>query len=403
MAIRATQAYCLSRHDFVKSIADGCFFRNFVKFLHKFCIFILAITLVAVLQMYAKELGRFEFVLYNRVFSIGGYVICLGIISFYFILFIVKSLCRGICSIFSRDKATKEEKSIKEIVNLIVSDDKDFIQLYEKTAVVDNLRVLKVALALKRNFNVKRRFEKTGMHCVDIYIIRKELQGLLNVGEIRAAITLAEDIVQNYAKEIYIIKDELLEIAVRAKKNNLAFNFEPGKFKYELTQRYINEYDIRLKLIDYETTGNADKKFEILKRLHNEYVTRVDLLCILLDFYNEYSQLGNVPYDTNWVLKTIAETISVNPNRVVATYLLQIGRNDIFELAQSMMANVSESNIEKNWILLKIAIEKRFNLQAKELAKRLIKAEELNDVRELISSHPKVIEIFLEIKNDIKL
>lgn len=374
-----------------------------MKFLRKFCIFIFAMAIVAILQMYAKELGRFEFVLCNRVFSISCYVICLGIISFYFVLFLAKSFYRGICSIFNQNEAIKEEKLIKGLARLIVSDDKDFMQLYEKTAVADNLRILKVALALKRNFNARKHFAKTGVRCVDIYIIRQEFRELLDAGEIMASITLAEDIMQNYSKEICIVKDELLEIAIKARKNNLEFNFEPSKFRYELTQKYINEYNVKLTLIDFEKTVNINKKFEILKRLHKEYVTRSDLLCLLLDFYDKYSQVGHIPYDTAWVLKTIEETISVNPNRIIATYLLKIGRNDIFELAQSMMANISENNIEKNWILLQIAMEKRFNLQAKELAKRLIKTEELKDIRELITKNPKVTELFLEIKNDIGL
>ena len=132
-------------------------------------------------------------------------------------------------------------------------------------------------------------------------------------------------------------------------------------------------------------------------------MTRVDLLCLLLDLHEKYSVAKDIPHDTNWLLKTIEETISVNPHRNVVKYLLQIGRNDIFELAQSMMANISDNNVEKNWILLKLAIEKKFNLQAKELAKRLIKTEELKDICELIASEPKVVEIFQELKNDNRL
>ncbi len=374
-----------------------------MKFWHKFVLFVFAIALFAVLQLYAKEFGRFEFVISNRIFSIGGYVICLGVIAFYFVLFLVKSICHGICSIFIRDKSTKEEQSIKKLARLIVSDENDFVQLYEKTAVIDNLRILKVALALQRNFCIERHFEKTGMHCVDIYIIRQELQALLGAGELMASIALAEATIQDYAEEIHVIKDELLEIAVKAKQNNLEFKFNPCKFKYELPQKYINEYNIRLRLIDFEKIDNPNKKFEILKTLHKEYATRIDVLCMLLDFYERYSEAGNISYDTDWVLKTIEETICLNPHRAVTIYLLRSGRRDVFELAQSMMANISENNVEKNWILLKLAIEKKFNLQARELAKRLIKTEELKDIRELIATEPRVVEVFLELNDDNRI
>ena len=52
---------------------------------------------------------------------------------------------------------------------------------------------------------------------------------------------------------------------------------------------------------------------------------------------------------------------------------------------------------------MKLAIEKKFNLQARELAKRLIKTEELKDIREFIATEPRVVEVFLELNDDNRI
>lgn len=379
------------------------FSKNFVKFLRKFFLFILAIAVIVILQLYGKEFGRFEFTICERIFSVGVYVMCLVTILIYFILFVIKSFFNWMYSVFRYNEIAETEKSVRGLAKLIVSNEHDFARLYEKTAVIDSLQALKIALALKRKFGKDKHFEKTGIPCIDIYVFGRRLQRLLDAGEVKASVTLATYITQNYAEHVEIIKEELLEVAISSKRNNIEFIFNPSRFKYNLPPKYIEEYDIRLKLLEFEMSDDIIKKFEMLQKLHKEYVDRVDILLLLLDFFTEYMEAKGTPDDMKWVLKVIKETISVNPNRNVVKYLLRSGRNDVFELAQSMMSNVPEDNVEKNWILLKLAIAKNFNLQAKELAKRLIKARELNNMFEFISSEPEVVKILREMKGDIAL
>lgn len=359
-------------------------------------------ALVAILQMCAKEFGKFEFVWDKRIFSIGGYIVCLGVISICFVIFLVRSFVNWIGLLFKNREHDEETKAISELANLIIADDYQFSLLYKKITLTDNLQALKIALALRRGFNIGKHFKKTGVSCIDIYIIRQKLQELIDAGEIQASVTLAEDAIENYAANVNVIKNELLEIATKAKQNDIKFDFEPSKFKYDLSSQYISEYDVKLKCVDFEMTSDFDKKFEILKKLHKEYTARIDVLCKLLEFYEKRTE-NAIIYDAKWVLKVIKETISMNPNRAVVPYLLHTGRNDIFELAQSMMANISNDNAEKNWILLRLAIEKKFNVQAKELAKRLIETDELNNVYSFITNEPRIVEIFQELRNDIKL
>lgn len=351
--------------------------------------------------MYAKEFGKFEFVWGKRIFSIGGYVVCLGVISIYFVLFLIRTIVNWIGSLFKNRERDEETKAISELANLIIADDYQFSLLYKKVTLTDNLQALKIALALRRDFSTGKHFEKTGIPFIDIHIIRQELQELIDAGEIQASVALAGRAVENYSANVSVIKNELLEIAIKAKQNGIEFDFEPSKFKYDLSSKYVSEYDVRLKFVDFEKVSDFNKKFEILKKLHKEYTARIDVLCKLLEFYENGTE--NVIYDAKWVLKVIEETISINPNRAVVLYLLHTGKNDIFERAQSMMANISDDNAEKNWILLRLAIEKKFNVQAKELAKRLIKTDELNDVYSFITNETRIVEILQELKNDIKL
>ena len=119
---------------------------------------------------------------------------------------------------------------------------------------------------------------------------------------------------------------------------------------------------------------------KILERLHREYPANIDVLCRFLDFASE-------KFDDKKVLEIIENTISINPNRKLTEYLLKVNKNDIFEIAQSMMSGISENNIEKLWILLIIAVEKKFLARTKELVKKIPEIDKSRDLFEFFTKH----------------
>ena len=318
-------------------------------------------------------------------------------------LTIIKSFFIWFLSLFFKNKTAEEIKSINAISKLIVADNYDFEHLFEKTTVIESLKILKIALALKRNLCHDKNFEKTGIHCVDIYIIKKDLQKSLKNGDLNSAINFASKIIRNYPDEINVVKEEILEVAKRAKRNLVAFNFDPSKFKYNLPQSFINEYSVELGLVSFEIANDNSQKLKILERLHRDYPANIDILCKLLDFVFEND---SEKYDEKKIADLLKETLSLNPNRKITKYILRIKRNDIFELAQSMMTAVSDNNLEKLWILLEIATEKQFANRAKELLQKIIEIDKSSDIFkffveyfEFLSSIPEINNLIRKVKS----
>ncbi len=368
-----------------------------MKFWRKFWLILLTIATLIALELWTKEIGRFEISIGGQEFSIGIYVICISLLSFWFICFALKSFFVWFLSLFIKDKTAEEIKSIGAISKLIVADDYEFTRLFERTPVVENLKILKIALALKRNLKLSKNFEKTGIHCIDIFMIKKDLQSFVSSGDLNSAITLANKAIRNYYEEIAVVQDEILEIAKRARYGSVSFSFDPAKFKYNLSQSFINKYHIELEMVNFEIADETDKKLRIIERLHKDYPANIEILCKFLDFVFENISKR---YEEKKILDAISQTLCCNPNRIISKYLLKIKRNDIFEFAQSAMTSIPDNNIEKLWLLLNIAMDRNFQGRIRELITKIIDVDKSDDIYKLftcnfeaLSADPEIINI----------
>jgi hypothetical protein len=73
-------------------------------------------------------------------------------------------------------------------------------------------------------------------------------------------------------------------------------------------------------------------------------------------------------------------TLSQNPNREFASYLLSLHRKDIFEVVQEMTSSIDNNNIEKLWLLLIISTKMEFISKAKEIIKKILEIDNTNDI-----------------------
>ena len=376
-----------------------------MAFLRKFCAFLIAMIGAVVLHIYTQEPVTVEFITPTNSFSVGIYVICFAIIVLCFIRFLFKSIVKRIRSAFRKSTDTETQKSIQNLAQLIVADDYNFPDLYKKTSITESLQVLKIALAIKRvkqqrDIFVFSTIEKTGIKCVDIYIEKMQLQKMITSGEILSSVKAAKKVIKSYECYVSIVGDELLEIAKMAKENSIPFEFEPNKFKYNLSQKYIDRYYIELKLIDFKICDNFEEKIAILINLHKRHPQNTEILYKLLEYVKLYP---SNKYDVEWQLQMMKITLSTKPNRRIAKYLLETQKSAILEVARDAMTCIPDANIEKLWILLIIAVEKKFMVQARDLLKKLVTVDKSDDVYKFLVNHPDIIQIYNEVRNDSKI
>lgn len=332
--------------------------------------FLLVLTLIlAVLQFSMPEIGHLEFQVANKEFTIGIYAILTIWACIWLICFSIKSFFIWFISLFFKNKTAEEIKSINGLAKLIISDDFEFSRDFEKTFTTEHMNILKVALAIKRGINFKN-FDKTGLHCIDIYLIKSELKKFIKNGNINAAVSLANKVIKKYYENINVVSNELLEIAKLAKKNSIDFYFDPSKFKYNLPQSFVDQYNYSLELQDFDSEANFEKKLKIIERLRKNYPSNILILIKYLEFAFE----NNI--EERKILYSIKETLKINPNRQIAKYLLKINRKDILEIAQSYLADISDKNIEKLWILLIISTKLEYIHIAKELIHKIIEIDQ---------------------------
>lgn len=344
-----------------------------MKVWRKFWSLLILTLIFAVIQFSVPEIGHLELSIANREFSIGIYAILTIWTFLWLICFSIKSFFIWFLSLFFKNKTAEETKSINGLAKLIVSDDFDFSREFEKTFTTENMDILKIALAIKRGLSLKN-FDKTGLHCIDIYLIKSELEKYIKNGNINASINLANKVIKSYYENITVVSNEILEIAKLAKKNNIDFYFDPSKFKYNLPQNFIDKYNYSLELQGFELESNFEKKLKIIERLRKNYPSNTVILSKYLDFAFENS------IEEKKILSSLKETLQLNPNREISEYLLKTNRKDIFELTQSYLANISDKNIEKLWILLIIATKLEYVHIAKELIHKITNIDQSDEI-----------------------
>lgn len=344
-----------------------------MKFWKKFWLFVLSIIIVSFLHIYTKDIGKIEFSLANKEITVGLYVISIAILSFWFSCFIIKSFFTWIISLFVKDKSAEEIRSINELAKLIVSSDYDISQNIEKISVIESMSVLKTAIILKQNIKTNRYIEKAGIPAVDIHILKRDLQDLIKKQDLKNSINLVEKILKKYTEYVNLVRDEILEISKLAKLNDIHFNFDPRKFKYNLPKSFIEKYLISLDMMDFEKESNPEAKLKIIERIYKNYPHNIFVANVFLDFIEPSN-------NSKKIIEIIKASFELRPDRNFAYNLIKTGRKDVFEVAQEISQNVSDNNIEKLWFLLIIATKLGFVQKSKELIKKIYDNDETDEI-----------------------
>ena len=356
-----------------------------MRFLAKFLIYTLVALILSAMYIYTDSIGDIELNYKEGTYIVNLYIVLLCILLVKFALCLMKSIVNGIKSLFKPNDPLDIE--IQDIAEMIVCE--DYIDLSRKITRTEKMKPLRLAIELSKKCNKNILYaEKTGISCIDVLIIGEELKRLLDEGDINNSVILAIDAINKYPKYIKEIKYELLNVAQIAKRNGIKFTFDPRMFKYNLSEKYIAEYIVSIALIEAENESDDDKKLKIIKKLHNEYPDRIDVLCKLLNF--------NIPDKIK--LKAISETISYCPDRVVSKYLLMIETDDIYEQTKNMLSSIPDSNLEKIWILFHLAVKKQYEYQSKILMQKIIDLDKTNSLLEYIKQDEFVYKIFKEVR-----
>ncbi len=354
-----------------------------MKFLKKLCFLLLTSFLFLFLEFFCVQVGQININICNEKCSIGLYAIVSAI---FFMLFVYKTLQHifsFINTIFLCDKKAEEQKSIRNIANLILSNDYEFKTQINKLKIQNNFNIIKTALILKRIPDDKRLIEKTGLKYIDIHIIKHNLKDKLNKFEIQDALKLADEVISQYSEYCPIVQDELLAVAKIARENNLKFSFNPQKFKYNLSQKFSEKFFEITKLIDCKKETDISKKCNNLEKFLRRYPWNNDALNLYFD---------TIQKDIDKKIKFLQSIFKAYPNRVFSNLIVKSARKDAFEISQQIAKYAPEDNKEKILFLFDVAISSGHKQKANEIFKKLVQVEDITKIFMLYISKSDILD-----------
>ncbi|MDR1034877.1 MAG: hypothetical protein LBL32_03005 [Holosporales bacterium] len=366
-----------------------------------------AIILASILlQVLAPSIGYVEVNLSGYCVQIQNYALITGLLVVIFTCGILKAVYRlgRRCFIWIFGNRT-DGGAANSMAALILADKHEFLPLAMRTMVPNHLRIIKTAIILLRESDKFEVMEETDVQIVNIHIIKQHIRKLLRQRDIAKSIKLIERALGRYARYVTVIQDEILEVAVNSKKNNIKFYFDPRRFKYNLASSFVEKYYVSLALLEFSIEHNNEAKLKVLEKVFSNYPSNYGVAITLLEFILEHEQTDSL---NKKVIDIIKQVFALNPNRTFANYLLKVNRKDLFEVAQTIVQPVAETNIERVWFMLIISIKLHLLAKAKEIIRQYLADKMyIADLSQYyvqnyseLSQDSEIIEIITEICNE---
>ncbi|MDR2598595.1 MAG: hypothetical protein LBC25_02650 [Holosporales bacterium] len=334
-------------------------------FWRKAFLFGVVIVSSVLLQTIAPSIGQIEISLPGYGFQIQNYALITALLVLIFFWIILRAIYKLLLRCFSWTSGNKTDEEIaNSIATLILADDHEFLSMTMRTTLPPRLQIIKTALILLRGNNKLEVTDETAVQIVNIHIIKRHIQKLLHQRDIIKSIELVEKALNKYARYAAVIQDEILEVAMISKENNIKFHFEPRKFKYSLSSSFIEKYHTSIALLEFHLEHNDETKCKIIEKVFHEYPANHRVATTFLDFIIER---GHDDHTDKQIIDIIGQIFALNPNRVFANFLLKVNRKDLFEVAQKIVQPLAETNIERAWFMLIISTKLHLLAKAKEI------------------------------------
>jgi hypothetical protein len=358
-----------------------------MKYRTKFFSLVLCIVGCIILQAYAPSIGKIDIDCAGLIAHIEIYAVIASILIIFCSWITLKSILFAIynCPLWRHKRTDEEIANI--LASLILSEDREFTQRVSKIEVPRHLQVIKTSITLLRwsDDNKIEITDSAEVDIVNVHIIKRDLREYLRQGKVIESIKLANKAIDKYPKHTPIVRDEILEVALLAKRNQIGFRFDPRKFKYNLDPQFIEKYYVSVQLLEFHLEYKPEIQIKILEKAFDNYPANLNIVINFLEIIT----IQDVSDEMNTkIIDIIKRAFPLNPNRIMAYYLLKTDRKDLFEIVQTIVSFPTEilndSNgsmpydiIEKAWFMLIISTKLNLISKAREIIK-LYLADQMN-------------------------
>ena len=323
-----------------------------MKFVHKIFTVVILVGLCLALYAWTPSLGYVDIVFLKYKVYMDIYIL-IGVLGvLFFLLNIIFSIYGWLKKHFSSQDITVTKNSINELARYIAMNGIGNFN-------VDNVfEVCKQALSVRNGVPISR---KTGILEIDMYNSKLFLNNSISTKALKIdnIIIVATSVIEEYPAHVSLLKEELLRVAIEAKRAGKKFKFDPSSSRYKLPQEFIDTFDIKMGLTDVELTADVQQKIKILDRLHKKYPKNLEVMEKLLN------TLAINTGNEERILQLIPEIFKIRPNRNLVTNFLQACADktysdvSLLDTALELLNPIANENVEKLWFLLTVATKSR--------------------------------------------
>lgn len=380
-----------------------------MKFLKKLFIFI-AILICLFCISYLPECAIGEFFFKHKLIEIStpANIALMFVVVIIFGISFTKNFIKYLSSLFRRDRNKKNIESLNAIIELIlakkISDVKAILAKSHISNEHEPLKDAAICSVLEKSNVIYSKFfklndvSKKTNELLFVYEIKQNILKNIDGENYNNAASLVNEVVKNHYKYVYVIQDAILKLIGHEK-----IDFDPRKFKYNLSPKYVEKYTELLTLHDYYIS----KKVSLLEKFNKNYPGNVKVSKVLIEDISSSTTVSKS--DEKKILEIIKNGVEKNMDRSFAYSLLRIkNRPDMFEIAMMLVQNIADDNIEKLWFLCIVACDIGNISHACELLQKIIASSkcDIDDLfRFYILNHSKFsnnIELLQNLKGIIK-
>lgn len=285
--------------------------------------------------------------------STNGIIILTALVSSFLISHIIKSILHFIRYLFTRNKEHDENQSIDNIVELIFHINNDNIfSIQDKYDISGKFKIIRDAILCQRceEHKISGTFLKNDSTTNrELFIHQSNIivSNYIEMGHFEESLSIINNIIKNFPQYVYIIKENLLKIAISSIERDVIFQFDPKKSKYKLDDNFIEKYETSTSLKIYYKKNDAT----ILEKMNKIYPQNFEIAKALLSHKkNEYSDKK--------IIDIIKKCYAISHNRNLAINLWEIqNKSNISEIAKEIVETSKENIVDNLWFLCVIFLK----------------------------------------------
>ncbi len=350
-----------------------------MKLIKRTIVCLILITCLFLISYTPYSVGETSFNFRSLNIIIPNNFVLIALIIIWLVYSYLFRIAEFLRSVFIDDRLKIEEASQNELINVLLSGQAVSSSKLADVVVCEKFTPLKEAiecffveqLGVKPEQYLDTAVENNKNKFLLAHKVKINITKCLQNKEYDRAKEEALRVIKSAPQYVDCIKEEILEIA-----KVVHFNFDPRRYKYDLSREYIKRYDEYFVIARY----NETKNLSLLEKHNRKHPGNFYIANIIID-----NLLLSSPINASKIINIVGDCFCAVPNRRLAKSLLCVDKQEsLFETAQKITARVSDDNIEKLWFLTIVATELGHISKAVDIIKLIIAASEV-DMNEITS------------------